>query len=84
MDGEPAGALPPVRGNDEDRIGGRYHHLAIPQVDDPHIHPVTETHQDFRAFPPQPGKDDIVDDFGRYLADVRQLRFHAPLPLQTI
>jgi hypothetical protein len=80
MDGEPAGALPSVRRNDEDRIGGRQHYFTVPQVDDPHIHPVTETHQDFHAFPPQPGKDDFVEDFGRYLADVRQRRIHALLP----
>jgi hypothetical protein len=54
--------------------------LAVPQVDDPHIDPMLGTDQDFRPFPPQPGKDDFIEDFGRYLADFRQLRFHAPLP----
>jgi hypothetical protein len=52
----------------------------VPEIDDPDIHPVTRTHQDFRALPSKPGKNDLVEYFRRYLPDGGQFLFHAFLP----
>src|SRR3990170_3020036 len=77
--GEPPRSFPSVGGYHEDRVGGRHHHLAVPQVDDPHVHPVPRPHQDFGPLPPQVRKDDFVEDVGGYLPDDGHLRFHAAL-----
>src|SRR4030043_412410 len=79
VDGEPGGTFPSVGGDDEDRIGRGHHHLSVAQIDDPHIHPMLGTHQDFRTLPAQSGEDDLIEDFRGYLADGGHLRFHVIL-----
>ena len=64
MDGEPCGALPPVRRHHEDGIGGERHRDAVGDPDHPHVDAVLGTDEHVVVTGTESSQDDLLEQLG--------------------
>ncbi len=73
MHREPRRALPAVLRHDEDRVAGDRHDIAAADVDNADVHAVLWRNEHRGIAASEPRVDDLLENFGGDLADLRQV-----------